>query len=83
MMGLMSQCFMRVPVLTSLILHAGIKFLVDLRGDVRAAIKQSPATAGPLRALDRHLRSVLPCPALPCSAPLQLPCCAVTIGIQH
>ena len=34
----------------------GIKFLVDLRADVRRAVKQSPATAGPLRALDRNLR---------------------------
>lgn len=36
---------------------AGIKFLVDMRADVRQALKQSPATASPLRALDRNLRS--------------------------
>lgn len=35
---------------------AGIKFLVDMRADVRQAVKQCPATAGPLRALDRSLR---------------------------
>lgn len=36
--------------------QTGIKFLVDMRADVRKAVKQSPATAGPLRALDRSLR---------------------------
>lgn len=36
--------------------HTGIKFLVDMRADVRKAVKTSPATAGPLRALDRSLR---------------------------
>lgn len=36
--------------------HTGIKFLVDMRADVRRAVKQSPATAGPLRALERNLR---------------------------
>lgn len=35
---------------------AGIKFLVDMRADVRQAVKLCPATAGPLRALDRSLR---------------------------
>lgn len=37
----------------------GIKFLVNMRADVRKAVKQSPATAGPLRALDRNLRQSL------------------------
>ncbi|KAL3162959.1 hypothetical protein ABBQ32_009392 [Trebouxia sp. C0010 RCD-2024] len=37
----------------------GIKFLVDMRADVRQAVKLCPATAGPLRALDRSLRQSL------------------------
>ena len=38
---------------------AGIGFLVQLRGDLLAVIKQDPAFSAPLRALSEHIRQAL------------------------